>query len=366
MVVENDKTRKPVAKKTYSLNDFKKKIGAEDIPQKPLKWIKTSLKEATGLPGIPMGYSTLARGFTNTGKSTVLAEAIVEAQKMGILPIIIDTENNLGRNRLKRMGFDWDNGFYILIDNDFLLTNYGKKVDKNRSEASIEDLGNCINHFLDLQDNGELPYDLLFGIDSFGTLDCIRSINAIDKGSSDNNMWNAGAFEKTFKYLLNNRIPSSRKINKEYTNTLIAVQKIWINSQNGAGSVQHKGGEAAFYGARLVLHFGGVQSHGTKKIIATSKKREVMFGIETKVSVVKNQIDGDLGGIALEGKIISTPTGFIDADKESLDKFKKDNIGFFRDILGDDIDVEDIETESVDIKEDEKLNFGMSPNEDFE
>ncbi len=38
--------------------------------------------------------------------------------------------------------------------------------------------------------------NLVFIIDSLGTLDCIKTINAHDKGSSDNNMWNAGAFEK--------------------------------------------------------------------------------------------------------------------------------------------------------------------------
>ena len=365
MIQENNKTRRPTAKKTFSLNDFKKKIGGEDVPQKPLTWIKCNIQEATGLPGIPVGYSTLARGFTNTGKSTILAEAIVSAQKQGIFPVIIDTENNMGRNRLERMGFDW-NGDYLFIDNDFLLENYGKKQDAKRSEASIEDLGACINHLLDLQENDELPFDLLFAIDSFGTLDCIRSINAVDKGSSDNNMWNAGAFEKTFKYLLNNRIPSSRKINKKYTNTLIAVQKIWINSMNGAGTVQHKGGEAAFYGARLVLHFGGIQSHGTKKVNAVSKKREVTYGIETKVGVVKNQIDGNLGGIALEGKIISTPTGFISAEKDAIDEYKKDNIQFFRDVLGGDINPEDISTKLVEIQDDEKINFSLSENTDFD
>ncbi|MFW5847374.1 MAG: hypothetical protein ACOCVF_00445 [bacterium] len=366
MVEENKKTRRPTAKKNFSLNDFKKKIGGEDVPQKPLTWLKCNIQEATGLPGIPIGYATLARGFTNTGKSTILAEALVDAQKQGIFPIIIDTENNMGRNRLARMGFDWDNDFYLMIDNDFLLENYGKKQDPKRSEASIEDLGSCIHHLLDLQENGELPYDLLFAIDSFGTLDCIRSINASDKGSSDNNMWNAGAFEKTFKYLLNNRLPSSRKVNKKYINTLIASQKIWINSQNGAGTVQHKGGEAAFYGARLVLHFGGIQSHGTKKVNAISKKREVTYGIETKVGVVKNQIDGNLGGIALEGKIISTPTGFITANKEDIDQYKKDNIQFFRDVLGGDITAEEIETKLVDIQEDEKVDFAMPANDDFD
>ncbi len=353
-------SKKVIGKKEFSLSDFKKKIGGEDIPQKPLKWLNCGdvWQEATGLPGIPLSYSTLARGFSNSGKSGLLCLAVVEAQKQNILPIIIDTENNLGRKRLERMGFDWKNEFFIYIDNDYLLENYGKKQDKSRSEAAIEDMAECINDLLDMQDNDELPFDLFFAIDSFGTLDCIKSINAADKGSSDNNMWNAGAFEKSFKYLLNNRIPSSRKTNKKYTNTLLAVQKTWTMAA-GPGSIitKHKGGEAAFYGARLIYHFGGTISHGTKKVVATSKGKDVTYGIKTKVSVIKNQIDGDLGGIALEGDIVNVPTGIISAEKSAIDKYKKDNILYFREILGGEINADDIDIKIEDIKSDEGVSF---------
>ena len=84
--------RKPTGKKKFSLEDFKKEHNIEDKKDKPLEWLKLApaIQEVTGLPGIPKGYATLARGFSNTGKSTLLSEAVVEAQKNGILPIIID------------------------------------------------------------------------------------------------------------------------------------------------------------------------------------------------------------------------------------------------------------------------------------
>jgi hypothetical protein len=344
---KNTNSRKPTLKKSFSLADFKKKVNGEDIPEKPLEWIKCSkaFQEATGLPGFPKGYVSLSRGFTNTGKSTSVCEAAVSAQKMGILPILIDTENNMGRKRLEMMGFDWNNDFFIEIDNDYLLENFGKKRDSKVREATIEDMSECIHHFIDLQDNGELPYDLLFVIDSLGTLDCIKTVNAKEQGTSDNNMWNANAFERAFKSLINNRIPSSRKSNKPYTNTLIAVQKIWLDSMSGGQPVvKHKGGEAFAYGARLIFHHGGVLTHGTKKIIATSKNREISYGIETKISIMKNQIDGELGGIAFEGKLISTPHGFIGAESEDKDNYKKEHIKYFRDSLGSDVKPEDILT----------------------
>jgi len=360
IVPNNDKIRKPTPKKSFSLDDFKKKIGVEEVQQKELKWIccSSALKEETGIPGIPMGYTTLIRGFSNTSKSTILSEAIVSAQKMGVLPIIIDTENNLGMNRLKIMGFNLDDNDYIYVDNDFLLKKFGKKQDPKRNEAAIEDMSECIHYFLDLQDSGELPFDILFAVDSFGSLDCIKTINAQEKGSGDNNMYNASAFEKSMKYLLNNRIPSSRKIIKAYTNTLIATQKIWLDSMQGAGVIKHKGGEAAFYGCRLGFHCGGTLSHGTKRVLATSKGREVQWGIESKISIFKNQIDGDFGGIAMEGKVISTPHGLISTTPEAINSYKKDNILYFRNVLGGDISPDEINTKIVDVKvDDNRFDF---------
>ncbi len=353
----NDRVRKPTSKKSFSLQDFKKKIGGQDVPDKPLRWIECSksLQTATGLPGFPMGYVSLARGFTNTGKSTAICEGIVSAQKMGILPVIIDTENNLGTKRLEKMGFDW-NADHILVDNEFLLEEFGRKQDKNRNEASIEDKAAAIQFLLKEQESGNLPYDLLFAIDSLGTLDCIRSINAMEKNTSDNNMWNAGAFEKSFKYLLNNTIPNSRKESKEYTNTMIGVQKIWIDNM-GAGVVKHKGGETFYYGSRLIYHFGGIAAHGATKVSAQSKNRKVAYGIETNVSVAKNQIDGDLGGISFEGKIISTPHGFI--LPEEVDTYKKDNLLYFRNALGMDVTVDEIEDTYEVIKENEGFEMEL-------
>jgi hypothetical protein len=344
-VPSNNIVRKPTEKKSFSLSDFKKKVGGEDVPDKPLTWITLSngVKQATGLPGFAKGYVNLARGHSNTGKSTAVCEGIVAAQKMGDFPIIIDTENNLGRDRLTLMGFDWD-GNYLYIDNEYLLENFGKLQDKDRKEAAIEDLARCMYHLLDLQSNGDLPFDITFAIDSIGTLNCIKTVNAQEKDEAQNNMWNAGAYEKAFMNLLNNTIPNSRKINKPYTNTIIAVQKIWIDNMN-QGVVKHKGGETFYFGARLIYHFGGIITHGTKRVTATSKKRELSYGIETKINVAKNHIDGPLGGISMEGKIISTPHGFVYPD--DLDIYKKKNVLYFRNLFEDNsISSDDLEFKS--------------------
>lgn len=345
--------KKATPKKIFSLGDYKKKVGGEDVPDKPLVWFECSeaFKQATGLPGFPKGYVSLSRGFTNTGKSTAISEAVVAAQKQGVLPIIIDTENNLGRDRLGKIGFDWDNDFYIDIDNQYLLDNFGKKKDKEKKEASIEDLGDCIHYFLDQQEAGLLPYELMFMIDSLGTLDCNMTIKANSNDTTSNNMWNAGAFERAFKSLVNYRIPNSRKSNQTYTNTMIAVQKIWTQGTAPMITVKHKGGEAFAYGARLIFHHGGIMAHGTKAVGATFGGKDILYGIKSNINAFKNQVDGPLGGISLEGEIISTPHGFIGADKASIDEYKKKHISFFKEALGKDVTADDIVTKLVDINQ---------------
>lgn len=332
-VPKNDRVRKPTPKKTFSLDNFKKKIGGEDVPDKPLEWIRVdeALEEITGLPGFPKGYVSTCCGFSNSGKSTAVSKGIVSAQKMGLLPIIIDLENNLGKYRLGLMGFDWD-GDYIFIDNEYLLENFGKIQNKDRNYASIEDLANCIRFFLKEQDMGNLPYDLVFAIDSIGTLNCIKTIDAAEKNTTDSNFWNAGAYEKEFMYLFNDVIPNSRKIDKPYTNTVIAVQKIGRDAMNN--TITMKGGRMWEYVPRLQYYFGGILSKGVKKITATSLKREISYGVQVKVNILKNQIDGPLGGISMEGSIISVPHGFITVD--GIPEYKKKNILYFRKLFGND------------------------------
>ncbi len=341
-VPSNDKARIPTPKKNFSLENFKKKIGAEDVADKPLIWIPidSAMESVTGLPGFPKGYITTCCGFSNSGKSTAICMGIVNAQKMGLLPIIIDLENNLSKFRLSLMGFDW-NGDYIIIDNEYLLTNFGKVADKNRNYASIEDLGNCIKFFLKEQELGSIQYEFVFAIDSIGTLNCNKTIIAAEKNEADSNFWNAGAYEKEFMYLFNDVIPNSRKANKPYTNTVIAVQKIGRDAMNNA--ITMKGGRMWEYTPRLQYYFGGILTKGVKKITAVSKKREISYGVSVKLNVLKNQIDGPLGGISMEGTIISVPHGFVTV--EGVEEYKKKNILYFRNLFGnDELSAEDIIT----------------------
>jgi hypothetical protein len=97
----------------------------------------------------------------------------------------------------------------------------------------------------------------------------------------------------------------------------------------------------------FIYHFGGIITHGTRRVTATSKKRDLNYGFENKVNIAKNHVDGEWGGISLEGKIISTPHGFIYGDKEHENAYKKENILYFRNKFEDDtLSADDIEFKS--------------------
>src|SRR5690606_22695389 len=116
---------------------------------KPQEWISlgSSFHKATGLPGFPKGTVSLIRGHSNTGKSTAMVQAAVSAQRSGILPVIIDLENAFPWERAKLMGLEFEeiadpdtgevydyDGFFIYVNNDHLLNNYGKVREKTNNE----------------------------------------------------------------------------------------------------------------------------------------------------------------------------------------------------------------------------------------
>jgi hypothetical protein len=62
--------------------------------------------EATGLPGPAMGHINMLLGHSDTGKTTALVKTAVDAQKKGILPVFIITEQKWDFPHAKLMGFE--------------------------------------------------------------------------------------------------------------------------------------------------------------------------------------------------------------------------------------------------------------------
>ena len=69
-----------------------------------------------------------------------------------------------------------------------------------------------MNDILDMQDNGDIQQPICFIWDSIGSIPSYKSFTS----KSGNNMFDAGALSVAFNTVINNRIPSSRKISSPY------------------------------------------------------------------------------------------------------------------------------------------------------
>jgi len=128
--------------------------------------------------------------------------------------------------------------------------------------------------------------------------------------------------------------PSQKKQDYPYENSLIIVNQPWVDLPDnpfGQPEIKAKGGEAIWLASSLVFLFGNQKKSGISHIMATKDKRKVSFGIRTKVSVLKNHING-LG--YKDGKIIAVPHGYIEDTTEAVDQYKKNYSEFWKEKLG--------------------------------
>ena len=314
-----------------SLEKFKKgKNLSTSVMFKDQKWIPLSqaFQETLQIPGIPIGHITLLRGHSDTGKTTALLEAAVSAQKMGILPVFIITEMKWDWTHAKEMGFEFEEvadpntgevvdykGFFLYIDREKL--------------ESIEDVSAFIADILDEQKRGTLPHDICFFWDSVGSIPCRMSVEK----STNNNEWNAGAMSQQFGNFINQRIVLSRKASQPYTNTLVAINKVWVakpDSPMGQPTLNNKGGNTMYFDSSLVVTFGNIARAGTNKIKATKNGKEVEFAKRTRISCDKNHVTG----VTAVNKVIMTVHGFIKDDKKELDEYKKKYSDHWTKVLG--------------------------------
>ena len=318
-------------KKSFDIDAFKKsKFLDQSVKFKPQKWIPLSkaFQDVLSIPGIPMGHITLLRGHSDTGKTTAMLEAAVAAQKMGVLPVFIVTEMKWNWEHAQQMGFEMDpvvdketgeitdyKGFFIYVDRGSLNT--------------IEDVAAFIADLLNEQAKGKLPFDLLFLWDSVGSVPCRLSVES----NKNNNEWNAGAMSQQFGNFINQKIILSRKENQPYTNTFVAVNKVWVakpNSPMEMPKLKNKGGDTMFFDSSFVITFGNVTNSGTSKIKATKDGKDVEFAKRTKISADKNHVTG----VQTKGTVVMTVHGFIEDDKKAIDEYKKAHSKEWLQILG--------------------------------
>lgn len=365
--------KKKEIKKKPSIADLKAKMGfgvsvekgeikGASNADKPMDWLimPKAYQEAVKLPGFPMGYVSTICGHSNTGKSTLINHAIVAAQRQGLIPVIYDTENNFDFNYAIDMGLDahpvygdvdsevinpdtgeveivTENkvieyvGEFFYFNNSILIDRYGdidystgKRGQKKRSKAVIEDMVYSINEFLEMQANGDIEQGFLFVWDSVGSIGGLKSYNS----KVGNNQFDAGTIAAAFQDIMDSAIPSSRKISSPYTNTLIMVNKVWLDAMSNPvapPSLELKGGKSITYRSRLIILLGGQLKASIKRLSATSKGFNYTYGIQTKIKILKNQLPSPFN-TTYEGEFVCTDIGIIGTSKEEQDEYKRKHV----------------------------------------
>ncbi len=364
--------KQPIKKKEFKkvdINALKAKLGLTPTKanmvvssaDKPQDFIvmPEAFVNATKLPGIPMGVTTLIYGHSNSGKSLLKNCLIASAQKKGCLIVLFETENNFSwkfaincgvkatpvyddvevecvdeetgeiTHKTENQIIDYIGDNFLYYDSMIIADKYGdydhaqgKRVSKKRKMPCVEDVAMCMNELLDLQDEGEITQPILFIWDSVGSIPSYASLMS----SKTNSMWDAKALQDAFNIVCNNRIPSSKKVSNPYTNTFVAINKIWLDSMSApmaAPSIKLKGGNALLYASRLTIQLGGTITAATKRLQATSKGEKYTYGLLTKIKVAKNQLDSPYN-LTYEGSFCCVPDGMV--PEERLDEYKKKNI----------------------------------------
>jgi hypothetical protein len=319
-------------KGTFSLDKFKaaKGLGSTNHAFKDQTFIPLSdaWQDMVSLPGIPQGHITLLRGHSDTGKTTALLEVAVNAQKMGILPVFIVTEMKWSWEHAQMMGLEVDiekdnEGKIQSVDGNFIFADRGQL-------STVEAVAGFMADLMDEQEKGNLPMDVVFLWDSIGSVPCQMSVEK----AKNNNEWNAGAMSTQFGNFINQEILLSRKQSSPYTNTLVAINKIWVEKPIGPmqpPTMKNKGGNTMFFDSTLIVTFGNISNSGTLKVNAVKDGKKVEWAKKVKVSIEKNHISG----VATTGRIIVTPHGFLSDKKSDIDKYKKAHQDEWCKILGD-------------------------------
>ena len=322
--------------KKTDFSAIKKKFSKE-AEYKPDRFfdLGNAFLDACGIPGPAMGHINMLLGHSDTGKTTALVKSAVDAQKKGVIPVFIITEQKWSWEHAELMGFNKDGDY--LFNSDF---------------EYIEQITDYINELLDAQEKGDLPHDLLILWDSVGSVPCKMTYDG--KGGKQHN---ASVLADKIGMGINQRISGSRRTDKPYTNTLIIVNQPWVELPDnpfGQPKIKAKGGEAIWLNSSIVFLFGNQKGAGTTKISITKDKRKVKIATRTKISIMKNHING-LG--YEDGRILVTSHGFMPGredseEKKSIEDYKKESGDYISKMLGVNVtDITDVEvvTEESDL-----------------
>jgi recombination protein RecA len=286
----------------FDLKKYKQSIKVADTPLKEASYVQLNdaLKPVLGLPGIPLGHITQVYGLSDTGKTSLLFHTAAQAQKQGILPVVIVTEGKVDWNRAAQMGFDKDSA--IVNEDCEFLENAFQFIDKITADVSM----------------GELPQDVMIFWDSVG--------NTLSKDevtiNKDGTWEKKSTMMKAAKTISENMRTISKKINdtrkQSYPKSvgLMILNQAYVEPPKFPGAPSRLvpyGGNAIWYRSSIVIKTSRV-----KKLTAIKNGDTVGFGIISKISVDKNHISNS----AHSGEFVITASEILPNEAGAIKDYK--------------------------------------------
>lgn len=293
--------------KEFNLEEYSDTEVKEEVEYKPDEDIilQAEVASAMGLPGLRKGTMNCAYGLSNSGKTSLLIHAAVEAQKQGVIPIMIITENKMDWDRARRMGLDTSkSGMIIREDLEYL-----------------EDVFNYISQKIEDVRTGKLPRDVLFLWDSVASTPSRESLE-IDKDGSIKKKYGPQKNAAVIGYynpIIMKRLTSTRRTDSKGTATLLALTQAYVKPAEFAGgmaTIVPNGGEKIWFPLSLCL-----EVKEGKRLEATVNGGKIVWGTVCKIKVAKNHISDTSGS----GEFIITGDSIIANEPSAIEAYKKAN-----------------------------------------
>jgi len=251
--------------------------------------------------GIPLGKVTMFAGQSGSGKSYICSGNIVRnAQKQGIFPIVIDTENALDENWLKPLGVD---------------TSEDKLLKCNL--AMIDDVARLISDFMkDYKSKYEKadPVDrpkVLFVLDSLGMLLTPTDVNQFEAGDMKGDM---GRKPKALAALVRNCV----NMFGEYDVGLVVTNHSYASQDMFDPDDKISGGQGFIYASSIVVAMRKLKL----KEDEDGKKVTDVRGIRAACKIMKTRYNKPFESVELK---IPWDTG-MDEYSGLIDLFEKKGV----------------------------------------
>jgi|ERR1019366_4145030 hypothetical protein len=290
--------------KEFNLKSYIKEDETEQTVYKPLQFIvmPKPFQDAIGLPGLPLGHSSMIFGLSDSGKTDILLKAAKEAVSQEIVPFIVVTENKLDQARLTEYG----------------LT-HGENCIIEESLKTLEEVYDYISMKVEdiktgrLKQNAIILWDSWAGTHAKDTVEIDKDGRILKKHSVMKNAQVGGQYNS----IVMERISDTRKMDCDFSLGLVMLNQAYTSPPAFPGlppSIIANGGNKIWFPLSLSI----LIKEG-KRIKTTVSGRDFKIGLVSKLVVEKNHING----IYTEGEVFLAGSEMFENDDKVIKDYKE-------------------------------------------